>query len=123
MCKCGAVAQEAWDLENLYIHIAPRSGALSKLEPATLRLFRALRQMRALKHFNFSVQHPLNTIPIDRLSLQGTKERKEFEEKIGNINKALDDWVHRPRGFQTIGVDRVVSREFARTMVVASLDS
>ena len=110
--------QRAAGLENLYIYIAPRSPNSAKLQPVTLNLFRALSKLRGLKEFEFSVQHPLNRIPMEQLSLQGARQRREFEEKVLSLKQALDNWVHQPRGVQTAGGDRALSKEFGRIMAI-----
>jgi hypothetical protein len=57
-------------------------------------------------------------IPIERLN---AKERKELEEKVASVKKVLEYWVHESRGFQPIGVDRLVFKEFDLAMVFTSL--
>ena len=110
--------QQAPNLENLYVHIAPRSGNSARLQPLTLNLFRALSRVRGLRQFDFGVQHPLHRIPMQRLSFHGAGQKKLFQEKVTNLKKTLDSWVHEPRGLQTAEMDRVLHREFARIIAL-----
>jgi hypothetical protein len=115
--------QQAPSLEKLYIHTAPRPKPSARLQPVSVNLFRTLGNLRGLKLFDFSVQHPLDAIPFKQLSLQSARQRKEFEEKVADLKKVLEDRVHEPRGVQKVGVDRALLREFARIVAFRRSDA
>ena len=117
------LTQQALSLQNFYIHLAPRPRNSARLPPLTLDLFRALSKMRGLKHFDFSVHHPLHRIPMERLSSFSAGQRKLYEEKVINLKKTLDGVVHVPRGVPTAGMDAVLQREFARIMAAGRSDT
>jgi hypothetical protein len=72
------LSQQALSLVNLYIHVAllPRAFAHAP-NPDTEGLFKALSKLRGLEHFEFNVQHSLNTMPMGRSSVLCAIEKEK----------------------------------------------